>query len=177
MKENILLSFESFAKELIIKHNLIDWKLVWDTKPTTNRLGQCRYKKKEIGISLKSALILPENQVKDTILHEIAHALTPGHHHDNIWKNKCRELGCRPERYADVKLDSLYKYKGACSHCNSIKFSNRNLNGNIKNYICVPCMNKYYHKHGNSDNYRNYLYFWELNLVETNNLISLSGSI
>lgn len=37
--------------------------------------------------------------IKDTVLHEIAHAIVGGrHHHDNVWKACCNKIGCRAER-------------------------------------------------------------------------------
>ena len=45
------------------------------------------------------------DQVRDTILHEIAHALVgPGHGHDAVWKRKCREVGARPERCGQADM-------------------------------------------------------------------------
>jgi hypothetical protein len=38
-------------------------------------------------------------EIVDTILHEIAHALVgPRHGHDTVWKAKCTDIGARPER-------------------------------------------------------------------------------
>ena len=36
--------------------------------------------------------------IEQIVLHEIAHALTPFHGHDEAWKEKCVELGIAPER-------------------------------------------------------------------------------
>lgn len=40
---------------------------------------------------------LPKHEVRHTILHEIAHLLTPGHHHDRTWKTVCLSLGIAPD--------------------------------------------------------------------------------
>ena len=37
-------------------------------------------------------------KVEDTIRHEIAHALTPLHYHDAVWRAKAREVGAKPQR-------------------------------------------------------------------------------
>ena len=38
-------------------------------------------------------------EVRDTILHEVAHALVgPGHGHDTVWKATAAQVGARPQR-------------------------------------------------------------------------------
>jgi len=87
-----------FALEQMEKWGVSDWNFVWDNK-AVQRYGQCRYGSKEIGISKKLASINSLEETKDTVLHEIAHALTgPGHGHDRLWKQKCVLVGARPER-------------------------------------------------------------------------------
>ena len=70
------------------------------------RFGICRPAKKEISISRTLAALNPEEEVLDTILHEIAHALAAietGENcgHDERWKAICRRIGARPERCYD----------------------------------------------------------------------------
>lgn len=87
-----------FALEQMDKWGISDWKFVWDIK-AVRRYGQCRYKKKEIGITKKLASINTLEETKDVVLHEIAHALVgPGHGHNHVWKSMCRKVGARPER-------------------------------------------------------------------------------
>lgn len=41
--------------------------------------------------------------IKDTVLHEIAHAIAGGqHHHDNYWKACCQKIGAKPSRFKSV---------------------------------------------------------------------------
>ena len=91
---------KEFALEQMEKWGLIEenWSFVWDTR-AVRRYGQCRYGKREIGITRKLANINTIEETKDVVLHEIAHALTGrGHGHDNVWKRMCRKVGARPER-------------------------------------------------------------------------------
>lgn len=53
---------------------------------------------KKITFSRHYAPLLGEGEIRDVILHEIAHALTPGHNHDNVWKATARRIGAKPER-------------------------------------------------------------------------------
>lgn len=155
--ENILSFYQQTANQLLQQYNLTDWKFVFDSKPTNKRIGQCRPSKKEIALSKKSALILPVEECIDTIKHEIAHALTIGHAHDDVWKAKCIEIGCKPEQYADVNLDVLARFKGECPTCGHVIYS-----GKKTGFVCVPCCNADYHATGNS-NYQKHIYVWQKN--------------
>jgi|14BtaG_2_1085337.scaffolds.fasta_scaffold28261_2 predicted SprT family Zn-dependent metalloprotease len=97
---NKLIEIQKFAQEKLEEWCLagIGWKFVWDNKATC-RYGQCRYYKKEIGITKKLASINTIEESQDVVLHEIAHALTgSGHGHDAVWKRMCIKVGARPER-------------------------------------------------------------------------------
>jgi predicted SprT family Zn-dependent metalloprotease len=97
---NKLIEIRKFAAEQMEKWGLIEenWTFVWDNR-AISRYGQCRYGKKEIGITKKLALINTIEESKDVVLHEIAHALTGrGHGHDHVWKRMCRKVGAKPER-------------------------------------------------------------------------------
>ena len=90
----------TWAIEQMEKWGLIEenWVFVWDTR-AVRRYGQCRYSKKEIGVTKVLANLNTIEETKDVVLHEIAHALTgPGHGHDFVWKRMCRKVGARPER-------------------------------------------------------------------------------
>ncbi len=46
-----------------------------------------------------------DEEVKDTILHEIAHALVgKAHHHDDVWRAKALEIGCSGRRCHDLQF-------------------------------------------------------------------------
>jgi predicted SprT family Zn-dependent metalloprotease len=54
---------------------------------------------------------LPEAEITDTLLHEIAHALVgPRHGHDLVWQAKCIEIGARPKRLAPPTAKSQAKF-------------------------------------------------------------------
>lgn len=68
------------------------------------------------------AMMNPITQTRDTILHEIAHALTPGHNHDAVWQTKAVEIGCDGKRcYGfDVRAPGANLYVAACPNCQRI---------------------------------------------------------
>lgn len=61
------------ANDLRSYHGLTTWRVVFDR--AVKRHGQCRHGRKEIGLSAKIVEISNMEQVIETTLHEIAHAL------------------------------------------------------------------------------------------------------
>jgi predicted SprT family Zn-dependent metalloprotease len=122
------------ANELMQLHKLEDWKFVFDRSKL--RFGQCRYQRKEIGISRPLSIANSYEDVKDVILHEIAHALTRGHHHDPIWKAKAVEIGANPNRFYDsTKVKAMPKYTLVCPTCGRTFNVNRKPASN-RQYVC-----------------------------------------
>ena len=76
------------------KHGLTDWHVRLNQNPESRFLGLCSYKDKCIILSAHHIDIHPDPDVINTILHEVAHALCPGHAHDWVWADKAREIGC-----------------------------------------------------------------------------------
>lgn len=63
--------------------------------------GTCHYRTKEIKIHMYLSGVVEPSKVKDTILHEMAHAIDKGVNgyssgHGNPWKRICRQIGCDP---------------------------------------------------------------------------------
>ena len=59
------------------------------------RAGICRFAEQTLGLSAPLTAVHSEDDVRDTILHEIAHALVgPAHGHDATWRAMARRIGC-----------------------------------------------------------------------------------
>jgi predicted SprT family Zn-dependent metalloprotease len=85
------------ARELVAEHGLVGWTVVLDRART--RAGVCRADRKQIGLSGPLTALHDEAEVRDTVLHEIAHALVgPRHGHDAVWRATARRIGCSAER-------------------------------------------------------------------------------
>lgn len=106
----------------------------------TRRLGCCRWLPgSEVAQSVEVAKSLTldpalREQAVDTLLHEVAHALTGPHGgHGEEWKIWCRKLGCKPERLADLTTEERQvwnevnpaRYRVECLSCRKTFYRTR----------------------------------------------------
>lgn len=92
------------ARRLMDQHGLSDWSFSFSERRSS--AGRCIYPAWKDGvwqpgiieISLPFVRAFPAD-TEDTLLHEIAHALTPGDGHGLLWQEMCRQLGARPSPY------------------------------------------------------------------------------
>lgn len=149
---------EKLAKDHI-KNILGDgWKFRWDR--SKKRFGCCHWNMKLITLSKELVELNEVGEVEDTILHEIAHALAGARHgHDKVWKQKCIEIGARPEMYYSTKIVTQPepRYLLICNNCGRVKgaYKKRNCScgkcsGGVYNpnyrMDCIPfkdCPSKY----------------------------------
>ena len=90
------------ARELMDLHGLSDWALVYGE--SQRRLGLCKHKDQLIRIALHHALDDEDHDIRDTVLHEIAHALAgPGHGHGARWKEIAARIGASPASAKQTK--------------------------------------------------------------------------
>jgi len=111
------------ALNLMNKHGLLakGWK--FDFSRSKRNFGLCNYRKKTLYLSPILVSLNSEKRVQNTILHEIAHALTPWHDHDIIWKIKCLEIGGDGKRcYSEVNTtcNDNARYRFRCPTCGKI---------------------------------------------------------
>ena len=85
------------ANRLVGAHGLDGWRVELDM--AKRRAGVCRFEAKVIGLSAPLARLHGEDEVRDTILHEIAHALTgPAAGHGPAWRAVALRIGCSSRR-------------------------------------------------------------------------------
>lgn len=110
------------ASYLLGKHGLTQdgWSFRWDN--ARRRAGCCWHSRKVISLSRHYVglnIVDRFDDIVDTILHEIAHALVgPGIGHGQQWKEACIKIGAAPIRIcsAEVVLPTG-KYKAQCLCC------------------------------------------------------------
>lgn len=135
---NSLDKYEKLAINLMKKHGLIDngWSFKWSNSRIA--YGSCIDYEKVIKLSKILTRFRKYRDVKDTILHEIAHALVGNYNaHNHIWRNKAIEIGCNGNVYGEDINDysKISKYVGKCS-CDT-HYANRIKNN--MNYRCKSC--------------------------------------
>lgn len=111
---------EKLAYELMGQHKLFSngWGFKFDNARV--RFGLCAWSKKTISLSRHLTELNDEEQVRDTILHEIAHALAPKRAgHNRQWVYQCLQVGAKPQRcYSDTAVKTPERVVvGTCPNC------------------------------------------------------------
>ncbi len=127
------------AKGLLREHGLADWAFQFDH--ARRRFGSCAPTRRTITLSRTLTFLNDEAEVRDTLLHEIAHALTPGDGHGARWKAACRRIGARPERCYEedevvVPPRTPARYVIGCTKCGWWVTRRRRPNRRL---ICKKC--------------------------------------
>lgn len=131
------------ALELMARHGLVDWEFRFNR--AKRRVGVCYFPQRgrpgRIELSIHFPDLNPDDEVRDTILHEIAHALVgPGHGHDAVWRAKCIEIGAKPRRCYDAAVVEMPtgRWHARCPSCNRDFHRHRRPRG-LGNWFCLAC--------------------------------------
>ena len=104
------------AEELIARHRLRGWRFRFDNART--RVGICRFEERIIGLSRHYVRANDKEEVRGTILHEIAHALAGADAgHGPRWKRIARMLGAPTDRCSTAAMDVSPRYSLWCLTC------------------------------------------------------------
>ena len=142
MNNNLNIAIEH-TKLLFKKHKLHDWSVGINNRKCA--LGVCNYRKKTITYSSWLMPLVKENEIKNTVIHEVAHSLTPHHGHDDIWADLCFRLGGKINRIAadtefsvniHSEMNKQSKYTLTCPVCGRKHAFYRKLK---KKYSCEDC--------------------------------------
>ena len=109
---------ESLALELMRQHGLLPrWKFKFDR--AIRRFGCCNEGKRLISLSARLTELNAEYEVRDTILHEIAHALVGVRAgHGRKWRKMASIIGCNARScYGDEVRQPGGKFVGQCPTC------------------------------------------------------------
>jgi predicted SprT family Zn-dependent metalloprotease len=113
---------EAMARELMERHGVFaaGWRFAWSNGK--RQLGAaCVHAdgRKTLRLSRHLVRLNDDAEVRDTILHEIAHAIAGVEHgHDAVWKSVCVRIGARPVRVAGEEVNVVEgRYVLVCGAC------------------------------------------------------------
>ena len=114
---------KELAVSLMCKHALVSkgWSFQFDE--SVRRFGLCSYRTKTISLSRTLVELNPIEQVRDTILHEIAHALAgPTAKHGRVWQLMAQSIGAKPERcYSSDEVQTpIAPWRAVCQFCHRV---------------------------------------------------------
>jgi len=149
------------------KHGLDNWHVRIVPDLVNGFLGLCSHSDECIILNAHHIDIHDDKSVLNTIRHEVAHALTPGHSHDIVWANKAREIGCdntnpcsnlaltaeaidaiRSGATLEVEIDEqiirtprykVTRLQDRCPTCNKVAVQQREFEHDYKKYTFLQC--------------------------------------
>ena len=136
----LLTEVATLGKQLIREHEVksglkAGWQFAFDLAPA--RGGACRYSDQQITLSVTYCLKASKEEIVDTILHEIAHAIVgPKHGHDATWKMVARRIGCTAERCHGLQ-HTPPRWHGQCG-CGQ-QWERQRLSHRIRTSRCGKC--------------------------------------
>lgn len=132
---------KQLANELMAEHGLTKkgWRFEFDR--SVRRFGACHWRTNKITLSQKLTTLNDEARVRQTILHEIAHALAgPRAHHNAVWKAICIRIGGDGQRlYTEANTITVNRnVTGQCPNCKRVIKRHRRTA-----IACGQCCNRY----------------------------------
>jgi hypothetical protein len=132
---------KAMALTLMDAHGLQDWTFAFDR--AVRRFGTCNRAMRRITLSAPLVKLNSEAEVRDTILHEIAHARSRGGH-GRSWRREAARLGCRVRAcYTGDVATPTPPFVGECPRCGRLSRGHRR-----SKVACGPCCKRY-----NNDRY------------------------
>jgi predicted SprT family Zn-dependent metalloprotease len=128
---------QTLACELLAAHDLCDWSFRLNRSKVN--LGLCRYGPKVIELSRyfveRNSLLA----VRDTLLHEIAHAIAGrAAGHGPLWKAVCLRIGAKPERLDYAVVMPMGQWRATCSSCGMVHDKHRKPK-HMRGWFCRRC--------------------------------------
>ena len=147
------------ALSLMQHHGLVDAGWTFRFNQRKRSLGLCRYADQRIELSAPFVTRNDESEVRDVILHEIAHALTPLPEapevstprtrstktaradfspHGPEWKATCLRIGANPHRINTTAVAPAGRYQARCPGCQTVHHRHRKP-AQGRTYVCRAC--------------------------------------
>lgn len=135
----------ALAISLLETHGLYSKGYRFEFDNAKRRFGACDYNRKVMSLSRPLTELRTPDNVRNTVLHEIAHAIVgPGMGHGRVWKLMAVAIGAKPERCGSSAGEGIEAPRGAwigsCPNGHTIGFKFRKpKTGRISSCsICAP---------------------------------------
>jgi predicted SprT family Zn-dependent metalloprotease len=128
---------QALARVLMSEHGILDWSFAFNRRRRS--LGLCYYELRRIELSAPYVVRNEVESVRDTILHEIAHALAgKDAGHGPKWKAIAARIGATPKRCDDRADMPKGRWHARCPSCAREFHRFRRPNRRAK-YSCAKC--------------------------------------
>lgn len=117
------------------QYGLDEWSVGFSKRKRVN--GLCKYKKKVVELSYALVNKAEAEEINNTILHEIAHAIVgPRQKHNKIWQTKFLEIGGDGKRLGNNYIEDGYNWIRFCPDYHFIQRLYRKRKGH---FLCPTC--------------------------------------
>jgi predicted SprT family Zn-dependent metalloprotease len=133
---NDLAVVRAYALSVLKTFGLADWRFRYNRR--VRSLGLCRFGPRTIELSAHLVRRNGPEEIRETLLHEVAHALAgPGHNHVAVWRAKCAQVGCRPERCGAADMPPG-RWRADCAACRAVFHRHRRPRP-LSGWFCRGC--------------------------------------
>ena len=125
------------AAAMLAAHGLGDWSFRFNRSKLN--MGLCRYGLRRVELSAHFVEGNSEEAVRDTLLHEIAHALAGRRAgHGPAWRAMCLRVGARPERLSYEVDMPEGRWQAVCGGCGMRHHRHRRPK-HMRGWFCRHC--------------------------------------
>lgn len=131
-----------FCHDLLESEGLLSQGWSFTIMNSVKKLGECVYRDKQIRVSRKLINEGSDDEVIETIRHEVAHALAgPGVKHGKQWKDIALRLGIKNPGPTKAVSYTCHKYEVVCSICDKVlqERANRMPQARLQRSYCKSC--------------------------------------
>lgn len=129
----------TLARSLMEANDVGGWNLKLDH--ARRRAGQTNHTSRTISLSRHLMALYDEEQVRETVLHEIAHARVGAKHgHDAVWRAEAIRLGASGKRLVDLSAPTVpAPWVGVCPNGHRVERMRRP----SRPMSCAQCARKF----------------------------------